>query len=95
MDEAWILQASEIRRPFSRATCFPLRASINDETGKVTEVGQVGDIFAWLDDMASLRLYEASESVAELRLSPWFDRALVHLVTTWTTLYTVWAAVGP
>ena len=39
MNEAWILQTSEIRRPFSRATWVPLRASINDENGKVTEVG--------------------------------------------------------
>ncbi|MBE7373218.1 hypothetical protein [Pseudomonas lopnurensis] len=46
MTEAWILQTSEIRRPFSRATWIPLRASLNDEKGNVKEVGYVGDVFA-------------------------------------------------
>lgn len=46
MDEAWILQASEIRRLFSRATWVPLRASLNDEKGNVKEVGYIGDVFA-------------------------------------------------
>lgn len=31
MNEAWILQTSEIRRPFARATWIPLRASQNEE----------------------------------------------------------------
>ncbi len=46
MNEAWILQTSEIRRPFSRATWVPLRASLHDEKGNVKEVGYIGDIFA-------------------------------------------------
>lgn len=46
MNEAWILQASEIRRLFSRATWVPLRASLNDEKGNVKEVGYIGDVFA-------------------------------------------------
>lgn len=46
MDEAWILQSSEIRRPFSRATWVPLRASLNDEKGNVKEIGYIGDVFA-------------------------------------------------
>jgi hypothetical protein len=46
MNEAWILQLSEIRRPFSRATWVPLRASLNDEKGNVKEIGYTGDIFA-------------------------------------------------
>ncbi len=46
MNEAWVLQTSEIRRPFSRATWVPLRASLNDERGSVKEVGYIGDLFA-------------------------------------------------
>lgn len=46
MTVAWILQTSEIRRPFSRATWIPLRASLNDERGSVKEVGYLGDVFA-------------------------------------------------
>lgn len=46
MNEAWILQASEIRRPFSRATWVPLRASLNDEKGNMKEIGYIGDVFA-------------------------------------------------
>lgn len=46
MNEAWILQTSEIRRLFSRATWVPLRASLNDENGNVKEVGYVSEVFA-------------------------------------------------
>lgn len=46
MNEAWILQSSEIRRQFSRATWVPLRASLDDEKGSVKDVGYVGDVFA-------------------------------------------------
>lgn len=46
MNESWILQASEIRRPFARATWVPLRASLNDEKGNVKEVGYIGEVFA-------------------------------------------------
>lgn len=46
MNEAWILQTSEIQRPFSRATWAPLRASLNEEKGNVKEAGNVDDIFA-------------------------------------------------
>jgi hypothetical protein len=46
MNEDWILQASEIRRTFSRATWVPLRASPYDENGNVKEIGYVGDVFA-------------------------------------------------
>lgn len=46
MNEAWILQSSEIRRPFARATWVPLRASLIDEKGKVKDVGFVGDVFS-------------------------------------------------
>jgi len=46
MNEAWILQTSEIRRLFSRSTWVPLRASLNDDNGNVKEIGYVGDVFA-------------------------------------------------
>jgi len=46
MNEAWILQASEIRRPFARATWVPLRASQNEEQLGVKDVGYVCDVFA-------------------------------------------------
>jgi hypothetical protein len=74
MNEAWILQTSEIRRPFSRATWVPLRASINDENGKVTEVGYVGDIFA----CGSVAFPEQHRERAE-RLS-WSDIGIGHTV---------------
>lgn len=46
MNEAWILQTSEIRRPFARATWIPLRASQSDEQLGVKDVGYVSDLFA-------------------------------------------------
>ena len=45
MNEAWILQTSEMRRPFSRATWVPLRASLNDERGNAKKVGYVCEFF--------------------------------------------------
>lgn len=46
MEEAWIYQTSEIRRPFARATWIPLRASQNEEQRGVKDVGYVCDVFA-------------------------------------------------
>lgn len=74
MNEAWILQASEIRRPFSRATWVPLRASLNDEKGSVTEVGYVSDVFA----CGSVAFPKRHRELAE-RLS-WSDIGTGHTV---------------
>ena len=74
MNEAWILQASEIRRQFSRATWVPLRASLNDEKGNVTEVGHVGDVFA----CGSIGFRKEHHDLAE-RLS-WSDIGIGHTV---------------
>lgn len=74
MNEAWILQASEIRRPFSRATWVPLRASLNDEKGKVKEVGYIGDAFA----CGSVAIPNKHREIAE-RLS-WSDIGIGHTV---------------
>ena len=74
MSEAWILQASEIRRPFSRATWVPLRASLNDEKGNVTEVGYIGDVFA----CGSVAFPNKHRELAE-RLS-WSDIGIGHTV---------------
>lgn len=46
MNEAWILQTSETRRPFARATWIPLRASQSEEQRGVKDVGYVSDVFA-------------------------------------------------
>ena len=75
MNEAWILQASEIRRPFSRATWIPLRASLNDEKGDVTEVGYSGDAFF----CGSVAFPKQHRELAE-RLS-WSDIGIGHNVT--------------
>jgi len=74
MNEAWILQASEIRRPFSRATWVPLRASLNDKKGDVTEVGYVSDVFA----CGSVAFPKQHHELAE-RLS-WSDIGIGHTV---------------
>lgn len=74
MNEAWILQTSEIRRPFSRATWVPLRASLNDEMGNVKEVGYIGDIFA----CGSVAFPNKHRELAE-RLS-WSDIGIGHTV---------------
>lgn len=74
MSEAWILQTSEIRRPFSRATWIPLRASLNDEKGNVKEVGYIGDIFA----CGSVAFPNKHRELAE-RLS-WSDIGIRHTV---------------
>jgi hypothetical protein len=74
MNETWILQASEIRRPFSRATWVPLRASLNDEKGNVKEVGYVGDVFA----CGSVAFPKQHRELAE-RLS-WSDIGIGHSV---------------
>ncbi|MCQ4241381.1 hypothetical protein [Stutzerimonas stutzeri] len=74
MTEAWILQTSEIRRPFSRATWIPLRASLNDEKGNVKEVGYVGDVFA----CGSVAFPKQHHELAE-RLS-WSDIGIGHTV---------------
>jgi hypothetical protein len=74
MTEAWILQTSEIRRPFSRATWIPLRASLNDEKGNVREVGYVGDVFA----CGSVAFPKQHQELAE-RLS-WSDIGIGHTV---------------
>jgi hypothetical protein len=74
MNEAWILQASEIRRPFSRATWVPLRASLNDEKGNVKEIGYIGDVFA----CGSVAFPEQHREFAE-RLS-WSDIGIGHII---------------
>jgi hypothetical protein len=74
MNEAWIIQASEIRRPFSRATWVPLRASLNDEKGNVKEIGYIGDIFA----CGSVAFPEQHREFAE-RLS-WSDIGIGHTI---------------
>lgn len=45
MNQDWILQKKETRRSFSSATWIPLRASNNDEQGKVRNIGYVSDYF--------------------------------------------------
>lgn len=74
MNEAWILQTSEIRRPFSRATWVPLRASLDDEKGNVKDVGYIGDIFA----CGSVAFPNKHRELAE-RLS-WIDIGIGHTV---------------
>ncbi len=74
MSEAWILHTSEIRRPFSRATWVPLRASLNDEKGNVKEVGYIGDVFA----CGSVAFPNKHRELAE-RLS-WSDIGIGHTV---------------
>jgi hypothetical protein len=74
MNEAWILQTSEIRRPFSRATWVPLRASLNDEKGNVKEIGYVGDVFA----CGSVAFPKQHRDLAE-RLS-WSDIGVGHTI---------------
>lgn len=74
MNEAWILQASEIRRPFARATWVPLRASQSDEKGNVKEVGFVGDVFA----CGSVAFPKQHREVAESL--DWTDIGIGHTV---------------
>jgi len=74
VNEAWILQASEIRRPFSRATWVPLRASLTDEKGNVKNVGYVGDVFA----CGSVAFPKQHRELAE-RLG-WSDIGIGHTV---------------
>jgi len=74
MNEAWILQASEIRRQFSRATWVPLRASLTKERGNVKDVGYVGDVFA----CGSVAFPSRHRELAE-RLS-WSDIGIGHTV---------------
>ncbi|WP_367280334.1 hypothetical protein [Sulfuricaulis sp.] len=45
MNQDWILLNKETRRTFANAAWVPLRASFNDEKGRVTEVGYVSDVF--------------------------------------------------
>ena len=45
MNQDWILQNKETRRTFSSATWVPLRASDNEEHGKVEEIGYVSEFF--------------------------------------------------
>lgn len=45
MNQDWILQKKETRRPFSSATWVPLRASISDEQGAVRDIGYVSEYF--------------------------------------------------
>lgn len=74
MTEAWILLTSEIRRPFSRATWIPLRASLNDERDNVKNVGYVGDVFA----CGSVAFPKQYQELAE-RLS-WSEIGIGHTV---------------
>jgi hypothetical protein len=73
MNEAWILQTSEIRRTYSRATWVPLRASLNNEQGSVKEIGYVGDVFA----CGSVAFPKQHHELAE-RLS-WYDIGIGHI----------------
>jgi hypothetical protein len=45
MNQDWILQKKETRRTFSKSTWVPLRASINNEQGKVRDTGYVSEYF--------------------------------------------------
>ncbi len=45
MSQDWVLQKKETRRIFSNSTWVPLRASINDEEGKVRNTGYVREYF--------------------------------------------------
>ncbi len=45
MNQDWILQKKETRRTFSRSTWVPLRASTNNEHGKVRNAGYVSEYF--------------------------------------------------
>jgi len=74
MNEAWILQASEIRRPFSRATWVPLRASLNEEKGNVKEIGYVGDVFACGSVAFPKQHFEFAECLS------WSDIGIGHTV---------------
>jgi hypothetical protein len=74
MNEAWILQTSEIRRSFSRATWVPLRASLNEEKGNVKEVGYVGDVFACGSVAFPNGQHEFAESLS------WSDIGIGHTV---------------
>lgn len=75
MEQAWILQESEIRRPFSRATWVPLRGALNNDTGNVKDVGYVGDVFA----CGSVAFPDKHRVLAE-RLS-WSEIGIGHTVT--------------
>jgi hypothetical protein len=46
MNEAWLLQTAETRRPFARATWVPLRAYQEDKKHNVRRVGHTSDLFA-------------------------------------------------
>jgi hypothetical protein len=74
MNEAWILQTSEIRRPFSRAAWVPLRASLNDEKGNVKEVGYVGNLFACGSVAFPKQHHELAEGLS------WRDIGIGHTV---------------
>ena len=74
MNEAWILQTSEIRRAFSRAAWVPLRALLNDEQSNVKEVGYIGDFFA----CGSIAVLRKHRELAE-RLG-WSDIGVGHTV---------------
>lgn len=45
MNKDWILHKKKTRRTFSSATWVPLRASCNDEQGKVQDIGYVSEFF--------------------------------------------------
>src|ERR1700757_3513912 len=46
MNEAWLLQTAETRRPLARATWVPLRAYQEDKKHNVRRVGHTSDLFA-------------------------------------------------
>lgn len=45
MEKSWILQTSDTRRTFSKATWVPLRASVSDKKGDVRDVGHTSEYF--------------------------------------------------
>lgn len=45
MNKDWILLSRETRRAFANATWVPLRASVKNERGRVTDIGYVSEFF--------------------------------------------------
>ncbi|AHK15730.1 hypothetical protein [Thalassolituus oleivorans] len=45
MDQDWILQKKETRRTFSKSTWVPLRASVENESGNVKNIGYSNEFF--------------------------------------------------
>ncbi len=74
MNQDWILQESETRRIFAKATWVPLRASFNAELGQVgiTEIGYINEFFG----CGSVAFPQEHRELAD-RLS-WSDIGISH-----------------